>query len=109
MEKEGIEVSFIHREPSRSDSPLPSESVAHWAGTTESLLRCVSAQRAEWLWVQLSSYGYSRWGAPLQLSRTLRALQRRMPKVLIAVCAHETHCQPHQLGYKGWFLSPWQR
>jgi hypothetical protein len=27
----------------------------------------------------------------------------------LAICAHETHCQPHQLGLKGPLLSPWQR
>jgi hypothetical protein len=27
----------------------------------------------------------------------------------LAVCVHETHCQPHQLGKKGLLLSRWQR
>jgi hypothetical protein len=36
-------------------------------------------------------------------------LRRTMPHVRLAVCVHETHCQPDQLGKKGPLLSPWQR
>jgi hypothetical protein len=32
-----------------------------------------------------------------------------MPDVRIAICLHETHCLPRQLGLKGPVLSPWQR
>jgi hypothetical protein len=67
------------------------------------------AQEPDWLWVQLSNYGYSRWGAPLSLARALSALRRAAPDLGIAVCAHETHCRPQQLGRKGRLLSPWQR
>jgi hypothetical protein len=35
-------------------------------------------------------------------------LRRVLPSLGIVVCVHETHCQPHQLGRKGWLLSPWQ-
>jgi hypothetical protein len=32
-----------------------------------------------------------------------------MPQVRLAICVHETHCQPGQLGRKGPLLSPWQQ
>ncbi|HLJ91778.1 MAG TPA: hypothetical protein VKU02_01165 [Gemmataceae bacterium] len=59
--------------------------------------------------MQLSGYGYSRWGAPYQLGRALAHVQRALPDLGVAVCVHETHCQPRQLGKKGFLLSPWQR
>src|SRR5262249_27110234 len=62
-----------------------------------------------WLWVQLSGYGYSRWGAPYRLGCALARLRRKMPNVRLAVYLHETHCWPRQLGIKGPLLSPWQK
>ena len=43
------------------------------------------------------------------LGRALRELRDALPGVAVAICAHETHCQPQQLGRKGPLLSPWQR
>ena len=113
----GCEVGLIHFE-ARADlatnlaadlgaestavpAPLPGDAVHHWDGSSGSLHECVSAQGAQWLWVQLSAYGYSRFGAPIGLGRALARLRRRRPGLRIALYLHETHCQPHQLGFKG--------
>jgi hypothetical protein len=107
MVEEGAEVGFIHRLPRAGDGGLPRGPVAHWHGAASSLRQHVAAQDPDWLWVQLSNYGYSRWGAPFALVRALGGLGRPRPRVV--VCLHETHCLPQQLGFKGPLLSPWQR
>jgi len=66
-------------------------------------------QAVDCLWVQFSNYGYSRWGTPYQLSRVLKSLRSEWPSLRIAVCMHETHCLPSQLGWKGPVLSALQR
>jgi hypothetical protein len=109
MQHEGAQVGFIHRGSSAAASPLSDAPVSHWDGRSRSLKRCVLQQQPDWLWIQLSGYGYSRWGAPFTLGRAVAALRRVLPSLGIVACVHETHCQPHQLGRKGWLLSPWQR
>ncbi len=109
MRSEGVEVGFIHREPSRAGRGLPEGPIDAWDGGARSLQECVRRQQPDWLWVQLSGYGYSRWGARCGLDARCGQLRRRLPDVGLAVFAHETHCQPHQLGRKGRLLSPWQR
>jgi hypothetical protein len=109
MRDQGVKVGFIHCEPlSRSETSLPGP-VSRWTGGAEALESCVAEQQADWLWVQFSNYGYSRWGAPYSLGRDLRSVRRRMPHVRVAIYLHETHCLPRQLGFKGPILSPWQR
>ena len=109
MQEEGVEVGFIHRQPLCGDGNLPPGPVDRWADSAASLRDCVRRQRPDWLWIQLSGYGYSRWGAAFGLARALRALRRALPELAVTVYAHETHCQPSQLGRKGIWLSPWQR
>jgi hypothetical protein len=109
MLDEGIEVGFIHEKPLPPGSTLCGLAVHQWNGRPGALPSCVGKLEPDWLWVQLSSYGYSRWGAPFVLGRALAALRRSMPGLGIVVYAHETHCQPRQLGRKGFLLSPWQR
>jgi hypothetical protein len=107
LRNEGVEVGFISKQG--SGRGLPSGPVDHWDGSAGGLAECVRRQQPDWVWVQLSGYGYSRWGAPVALARAVRALRHNLPTIAVAVCVHETHCQPHQLGRKGRLLSPWQR
>lgn len=109
LRAEGVEVAFIHREALQEGGRLPEGPIHSWDGSRHSLQECIQRQQPDWLWLQLSSYGYSRWGAPWRLGRVLQRLRRALPTLSVAVCAHETHCQPHQLGRKGFLLSPWQR
>src|SRR5262249_52693088 len=106
---EGAEVSFIHREPFTGTAQSLPGPVCRWEGGAEALAACLARQEADWLWVQFSNYGYSRFGAPYRLWRELKQFRQRMPNVRIALYMHETHCLPPQLGVKGPILSPWQR
>jgi hypothetical protein len=109
MASEGARTAFIHTEPrSGADGLLPGP-IERWTGGSEALFQCLTRIGADWLWLQFSGYGYSRWGAPYTLARVLGRLRRRLPNLRIAICLHETHCRPKQLGRKGWWLSPWQR
>jgi hypothetical protein len=108
MRKEGVESSFIYRRGVVDEQLLPGP-VNEWSGGPRRLEQCVAAQNPDWLWVQLSGYGYSRWGAPFRLAQALRRIRRRMPSIRMVVYLHETHCLPPQLGAKGRLLSPWQR
>ncbi len=106
---QGAEVGFIYCKAQQDvDSRLPGPA-AYWNGNPSGLETNVSKQCADWLWVQLSSYGFSRWGAPYRLGIALRRLRTRMPQVRLAICLHELHCKPSQLGLKGPILSPWQK
>ncbi len=104
-----IEVGFIHLKPLQPGGALPPGSVDQWNGSVANLRACVERQQPNWLWTQLSGYGYSRWGAPYRLWQGLKALRRSHPNVFQAVYVHETHCAPHHLGWKGLVLSPWQK
>lgn len=103
-----VEVTLVHRQAVDA-SAHSAGSLYHWRGDRNSLVRLLDDARPDWLWVQLSSYGYSRFGAPASLARALAAVRRVRGHVQIAVYAHETHCQPRQLGSKGFLLSPWQK
>lgn len=105
----GADVAFIYRQPMPTAPRKLNGPVSQWQGGSRSLLPCIAEQAPEWLWVQLSGYGYSRCGAPYRLGRALAHVRRALPELGVAVCVHETHCQPHQLGQKGFLLSPWQR
>jgi hypothetical protein len=109
MHEAGVEVGFIHREPRFLGDEFLAGPVDRWVHGAVDLRRCVRRQRPDWLWIQLSGYGYSRWGAAFRLGRALQSLRKAMPGLRMALYAHETHCQPHQLGRKGFWLSPWQR
>lgn len=85
------------------------EAARLWGGSCRGLARQLSELAPEWLWVQLSGYGYSRWGSPWLLCRALEYARRRMTRLKVAVCVHETHCAPSQLGAKGPILSFLQR
>jgi hypothetical protein len=106
---QGGEVGFIHREPLANESESFPGPVCRWEGGTNALVDCVGRQEADWLWVQFTNYDYSRWGAPYRFGYELRRFRRQMPNVHVALCLHETHCLPRQLGFKGPILSPWQK
>jgi len=108
MAEQGVEVGFIHAKPAAEIVRLPGP-VDYWDGRRWSLADLLIRQRAEWLWVQLSGYGFSGWGAPFVLGRAIAAARERIPELRVAVYAHETYCAPHQLGIKGPVLAPWQR
>lgn len=107
----GIEVGFLsfHAQQAATRDLLTPGPLGRWSGSPASLADCISRQVPDWLWVQLSGYGFSRWGAPWGLYRALRAVRRKFPRLRIAVCMHEGHCEPADLGWKGPLLSPWQR
>jgi hypothetical protein len=109
--RKGCDVSLIgrHGDPAAARNAGWSGYAAVWDGTPSGLGRLLERIPADWLWVQLSGYGYSRWGAPWRLACALKAAQHRHPALLLAICVHEIHCEPHQLGRKGQVLSLWQR
>jgi Glycosyl transferase 4-like domain len=107
--REGVEVSFVCREERQSGGPPLPGPWDLWDGGVPSLKHRMEKQRPDWLWVQLSGYGYSRWGAPYLLARSLSMMRRALPALRLAMYAHELYCEPHQLGWKGPILSPWQR
>src|SRR5438046_2626727 len=84
MRQQGVRVGFVHRS-GQVEYDVPPGPVAFWDGGNESLVRCVGEQEPDWLWVQLSGYGYSRWGAPYRLACGLRWMRRQLPRVRIAV------------------------
>src|SRR4051794_7348661 len=107
--EKGAEVSFIYYRAQQTEAPAACGSIAAWDGTPAHLGRCVEASKPDWLWLQLSGYGFSRWGAPYVLGSALKSLKQADPKLRVATYAHELYCEPHQLGWKGPLLSPWQR
>lgn len=109
MAEEGVDVGFIQRESLKPGGDLPAGPIDHWLDTPASLVNCVREQHPDWLWVQLSGFGYSRWGAPFALSRALKAVRRALPETRLVVCMHEIHCRINQLGVKGPVVGPWQR
>jgi hypothetical protein len=108
LHSEGFGVSFIVAKPD-SFSTHPTGPVRAWSGVPADLISFLRSQAADWLWVQLSGYGYSRWGAPYRLGAALQTIRRELPALSLAVYLHETHCGVRQLGLKGIILSPWQR
>src|SRR5207248_3135055 len=74
MRGEGVEVGFIHCQPRGTEDSLPEGPVDRWKGGARDLQRCVLRQNPDWLWIQLSSYGFSRLGAPLRLGRAIATL-----------------------------------
>lgn len=110
MAAQDVEVGFIHLKPlQEGDGGLPTGPVDGWDGSPRGLTECVARRAPDWLWVQLSAYGYSRWGAPYRMGRALAHLRMKLKEVRLAICVHETHCRSHQLGIKGPILSPWQK
>jgi hypothetical protein len=109
MARARVEVGFIHYQSQPLVCDLPNGPIDFWGDSRSGLEACLGRHRPDWLWVQLSGYGYSRWGAPYQLMRALMRVRRRLPDLRLAVCVHETHCRPDQLGCKGPVLARWQR
>jgi hypothetical protein len=109
MAEQGVEVGFIHTKPNAAATARLPGPVEYWDGSRRSLADLLKRQRADWLWVQLSGYGYSRWGAPFALGQAISRALRRMPELRVAVCAHETYCSARQLGLRGPIVAPWQR
>ncbi len=109
MARQGARAGFIHCEPAGSAATGLDGPADHWTGGSEMLRRLLERQAPDWLWVQLSGYGYSRWGAPYRLGRAMAALLRGAARPRLAVCVHETHCSATSLGLKGPLLSRWQR
>jgi hypothetical protein len=99
----------LHGDPERAGIEGNIHSMLKWDGSVGTLARVVGAAAPDWLWVQLSGYGYSRWGAPWILNLALSRVRRQYPRLRLAVYLHEGHCTPGQLGLKGPLLSPWQR
>jgi hypothetical protein len=108
MAGHGVQVGFVHR-GTQPVLDMPEGPVRSWDGGVKSLVRAVEEQAPDWLWVQVSGYGYSRWGAPARLGWALSSVRKKWTRVRIAVCLHETHCRVAQLGMKGPLLAPWQR
>ncbi len=109
LTKLGVGVGFIHRQADQRQFELPVGPVDYWDDSPRSLIETVRKQKADWFWVQLSGYGYSRWGSPYRLARALAGLRRAVPEVRIAVYLHEPHCDASHLGLKGLPLSLWQK
>ena len=109
MVEQGVDTTFIYCDPGAAPPAALPGPVVRWERNGEPLEKVVAEQQPDWLWIQFSNYGYSRWGAPYRLGRDLRLVRRRMPEVGVAIYLHETHCLPRQLGFKGPVLSPWQK
>jgi hypothetical protein len=105
----GVDVGFIYSRTQNDVCGLLPGPVGHWDGSSHSLECEVAKQSPHWIWVQLSAYGFSRWGAPYRLGLALSRLRKSKPHIRLAICLHEVHCQPRQLGVKGLLLSPWQK
>src|SRR5262249_51848302 len=90
MAGQGVEVGFLHREPVAGGPEPMLGPVLNWDGGARALEECIAKQAPDWLWIQFSNYGYSRWGAPYCLGRDLRRLRSRMPGLCIAIYLHET-------------------
>lgn len=108
MTEHGVRAAFAHCQPAAGVAPLPGPA-HYWDSSAVDLAAFLRAQNADWLWVQLSAYGYSRWGAPYRLGKALASIKRQLPGLRLAVYLHETHCDAGQLGWKGPVLSPWQK
>lgn len=108
MLSQGVEVGFIHSKPQSDICRLPGP-VDFWEGDRKSLVKLLDRQRADCMWVQLSGYGYSRWGAPFVLGQAISHAQRQLPRLRVAVYAHETYCALAGMGIKGPAVVPWQR
>ncbi len=87
MAEQGLEVGFIHTQQNAPELTRLPGPVDCWDGRRRSLAGLLIRQRADWLWVQLSGYGYSRWGAPLILGQAISWARRRIPELRVAVCA----------------------
>jgi hypothetical protein len=109
IREEGVDVGFVYCKTQPEVCDLPPGPVDNIDCGNSTLTSCIARQNPDWLWVQLSGYGYSRWGAPYALGCELQKLQRQRPNLRLAICLHETHCKPSQLGLKGMILSPWQK
>jgi hypothetical protein len=105
----GLDVAFVYCGWQQAEKPALPGQIARWNGRPGDLCRCVERQEPDWFWLQLSGYGFSRWGAPYALGQSLRRLRRAIPAVRVATYAHELYCEPHQLGWKGSLLSSWQK
>ena len=73
-----VRVAFIYRQGTTVAEDMLDGPVSHWKGGRTALLKCVSEQAPDWLWIQLSGYGYSRCGAPYRLGRVLVHLQQQL-------------------------------
>lgn len=109
MREQGVDVGFAYCKAQPVVSGLPPGPVDYVDWKSSTLRDSIIRQNPDWLWVQLSGYGYSRWGAPYALGRELQQLRRLRPNLRLAICLHETHCKPSQLGMKGVALSSWQK
>jgi hypothetical protein len=70
MEDQAVEAGYIHRDP-QQELDVPEGPPDRRDGGRRSLCRVLSRQASDWLWVELSGYGCSRWGAPYRLGRVL--------------------------------------
>lgn len=107
----GHEVSLIglRGEPEAARQSGWAGKVVLWNGSIQALVGVVGDMSPTWLWVQLSGYGYSRYGSPWKLGMALVRLKEKLRDLRIAICVHETHCEPQQLGAKGLVLSVLQK
>lgn len=105
----GVSLIGLRGEPGTAQQNGWPGAAFSWNGSPRNLHRVVRSLSPAWLWVQLSPYGYARLGVPWRLGKALAALKRECREVRIAVCVHETHCEPRQLGAKGPVLSMLQR
>ncbi len=71
MAEQGVEVGFIHTKLDAAETVQLPGPIDFWDGDKRSLIELLKRQRANWLWVQLSGYGYSRWGAPFILGQAV--------------------------------------
>ena len=100
------DVTAIHVAEQEVASDLPFSSVDQARKSPDQIHRVVREHAPDWLWVQYSGYGFSRHATPWYLSGAMAALRKEMR---VAVFVHETHCERHQLGWKGPILSLLQR
>ena len=61
MIRQGVDAGFIHRDATADPAPTLPGPVGFWDDRPGSLVRHAQDQATDWLWVQLSGYGYSRW------------------------------------------------
>ena len=103
--QEGVEVGFIHHERLRSAGRILPGPIDCWDRSGHDLQRCV-APKARLVMGSIVEL----WLLPLGCSARAGegSSSDALPGVAVAICAHETHCQPQQLGRKGPLLSPWQ-
>lgn len=109
IEEQGCTINYIGLHGKTSLAQHWPGTVAKWDGKITSLATLLDEQSSEWVWLQLSGYGYSKLGAPWKLYLALKNITYQLPSVKLAVCLHETYCKPGQLGKKGFILSHWQK